>query len=81
MAPWKPCHQAEIQQQQEKIRKNGEGTKKKVSSLGYHFFLSFCAEVPGNRNFAGNYGSKDKLKRERVYSRLQHISFFYGGSK
>ena len=39
MAPWKPCHQAEIQQQEEKIRKNGEGTKKNVSSLGCHFFL------------------------------------------
>ena len=44
------------------------------------FLMSFCAEDPGNDNFAGNYSSKNKLKRERVDSRLQHLSFFYGGS-
>ena len=53
MAPWKPCHQAEIQQQEEKIRKNGEGTKKNFPPSAAIFSYELLCGSPRKQKFRG----------------------------
>jgi len=38
--------------------------------------MSVCVEIPGNSNFAGNYGSKNKPKWERVIQGYSTFRFF-----